>query len=202
MGCIVWPIILLVAGVMWLIPTVGPFLSVAIIGGGIWLSIVWMNASDAAAQPRPVATPPSPPPISAEQVKYIDGERVKVKTINPDKMRIVDLTGLDSMRLRIVGSSYYITSAERDRFGGTSYLLVLEPENPVDPLAVAVYGKGRKVGHLSAKRAAIMHPYLSQMGADAYLVGGKGSVYGSAGLHADLPRIPPLREFAAKCAKE
>lgn len=194
MGCVVWAVILLLAGLAWLVPTVGPFLSVMVLALGAVVALALK------AEAKPVARAVAPPAEDATPaVRMGDyGEPLRVSAIDPDALRIVNLTGLESWRTRIVGIAYNITDAERRRYGGRSYLLVLEPENPVDPKAIAVYGKGRRVGYLSAKRAAMMQPHLARIGADAYRVTGKGVTESSSMMHIDLPRIPPLRDFAQK----
>lgn len=99
------------------------------------------------------------------------------------------------MRTRIKGSAYYVTDVERDRYGGREYLLVREPDNAVDASAVAVYGRGRKVGHLSAARSAALAPLLDELGADAYRVTGTGTSANSMILWIDAPKVDALRKF-------
>lgn len=120
---------------------------------------------------------------------------VTVRTVKPAALRVVDLSGLDSVRTRIKGSGYWVTDAERRRFGGREYLLVCEPDNEADPHAVAVYGKGRKVGHLSAARAASLTPLLDQLGGEAYRVTGTGVTANSTVLWVDVPKVDALRKF-------
>lgn len=121
---------------------------------------------------------------------------VKVKTINLQHLGVLDLSGLDSTRTRIVGTGYYLAWEERRKFGGLEYLLMREPDNEHDPKAVAVYGtRGRMVGHLSAAKAASYSPLLQQLRHDAYRVAGVGATSASGVLWVDLPRLPALRQF-------
>lgn len=110
--------------------------------------------------------------------------------------RIVDLTRLESTRTRIKGSSHVISDSGRARSGGSEYLLMREPGNPHDANAVAVYGGGRKVGYLSAARAASTAPLLDQIGADAFRVTGTGVSRNSVMLWVDAPKIAELRKMA------
>lgn len=121
---------------------------------------------------------------------------IKVVAIKPSTLRVIDLSHLDASRLRIVGSAYWVTEAERNQFGGATYLLVREPSNEHDPNAVAVYGRGRKVGHLSRAKAKALAPLLDQLEADAFEVTGKGTSRNSMRIWVDLPRVEPLRRFA------
>lgn len=120
---------------------------------------------------------------------------VKVLRVRVSALTVVDLASLDSVRTRIKGSSYYVTDAERPRYGGPEYLLVREPDNAADSSAVAVYGRGRKVGHLSAARAASLTPLLDGLGADAYRVTGTGTSSNSIVLWVDAPKVDALRKF-------
>lgn len=122
---------------------------------------------------------------------------VKVRRITVASLHTVDLTGLESVRTRIKGVSYWVAWSERRRHGGTEYLLVTEPENEVDSTAVAVYGvTGRKVGHLSTARAASMTPLLLKLDGDAFRVTGSGVTASSGVLWVDVPRVPKLREYS------
>lgn len=121
---------------------------------------------------------------------------VTVKTLNMQHLGVLDLSTLESTRTRIVGTGYYLTWEERQKFGALEYLLVREPDNQHDPMAVAVYGKrGRMVGHLSTAKAASYSPLLKQLRHDAYRVSGVGATSASGVLWVDLPRLPVLRQF-------
>jgi hypothetical protein len=121
---------------------------------------------------------------------------VTKQTINVDSLRVLDLSELESTRARIVGSMNYVSDAERAQFGGLEYLLVREPHNEHDGDAVAVYGSGRKVGRISAAKAASFAPILDSLGYDAYRVSGTSTIENSIRLWVDLPKLPALREFA------
>ncbi|MCC6497897.1 MAG: hypothetical protein IT193_16720 [Propionibacteriaceae bacterium] len=123
-------------------------------------------------------------------------EPLRVRTVNVAALRVVDLSGLDSVRTRIKGSGYCVTDAGRKLYGGTEYLLIPEPDNPIDPSAVAVYGKGRRVGYLSTARAGTIAPILTRLGADGYRVTGTGTTPNSVVLWVDVPKVAGLRKFA------
>lgn len=91
---------------------------------------------------------------------------------------------------------YQLLSRERGKYLGTEYLLVREPDNPADRFAIAVYGNRRRVGYVSAKRAALLAPLLDSVEADAFAVAGATTrAHADAALRAwvDLPRVPALR---------
>lgn len=123
-------------------------------------------------------------------------EMAKVKTIDVDSLRVLDLTSVDSVRMRIKGVAYWVTVAEREEFGALEYLLVREPDNEHDANAIAVYGHSRKVGHVSAARAAALAPLLDQLTADAFKVTGTTTQPNSSVLWVDVPKVPALRSFA------
>ncbi|RYG71577.1 hypothetical protein EON77_12830, partial [bacterium] len=100
---------------------------------------------------------------------------VDVRKVNVSALAVIDLAPLDSVRTRIKGSAFYVTDDERRKYGGPEYLLIREPDNPVDSGAVAVYGRGRKVGHLSTARAASLAPLLDALTGNAYRVTGTGT---------------------------
>lgn len=115
--------------------------------------------------------------------------------IDPARLQVLDLRHLESTRTRIKASGSQVTDDERSKYGGTEYLLVREPQNEHDAQAIAIYGKGRCVGYVSASAAARLSPELDQLHADAFLVSGASTVGGSIRLWVDLPRVPNLRRF-------
>lgn len=126
------------------------------------------------------------------------GERlvVRPRSVNPDELRVVDLSALESARMRIKGSAYTVNDAERRRQSGPSYLLIREPDNEADAFAVAVYGmRGRRVGYLSASRAATVSPLLAQLDGDAFKVSGAGTTKTSIVISVDVPKADALRRF-------
>ena len=127
-----------------------------------------------------------------DELRY--AAEVKVETVKADALRVLDLTALPFVRTRIKGSAYWVTDAQRRRFGGPEYLLMREPQNRADPNAVAVYGHGRKVGYVSTAKAAGLAPLLDRLAADAYRVGGAGAEQGMR-LWVDLPTLDGLRRF-------
>jgi|SRR5665647_10325 len=124
-----------------------------------------------------------------------EAARVKVRRVKVDGLRVLDLAPLDSVRTRIKGSAYWVTDGERKKYGGPEYLLIREPENEADASAVAVYGNGRKVGHISAASAARLAPLLDQLDADAFRVTGAGTTQNSMVLWVDVPKTDALRRF-------
>lgn len=122
-------------------------------------------------------------------------ERVRKATVDEDSLEIVDLRALPSTRLRIRGSFGSVSDAGRHTHGGDSYLLVREPKNRHDPNAVAIYGKGRRVGYASAAKAAAFAPILDGMHGDAYRVEGEPPDESSR-MHVNLPQLAALRTFA------
>lgn len=93
--------------------------------------------------------------------------KVAVAELDEASLRVLDLRDVAYGRHRIVGSANYVTDDERGVYGGKSYLLVREPDNPHDGNAVAVYGRKRKVGYLSAAKAAGLASLLDGLGFDA-----------------------------------
>jgi hypothetical protein len=133
-----------------------------------------------------------------DDLRHAAEERARVRVAKVDfaKLRVVDLTGLDSIRTRIRGSMYAITDAERRRYSGSDYLLIREPDNPADSNAVAVYGRGRRVGYVSTAKAAMLAPLLDGLDGDAFKVGGAGTgEVGNSRLWVDLPKVDALRAF-------
>lgn len=129
-------------------------------------------------------TPSSPP----------RNRHIAVTALDASLMR-VDLRALPSTRFRIVGSEFYVKDHERADFGGSEYVLVREPENEHDANAVAVYGKGRKIGHLSAAKAKSLAPELDRLGPAGFVVTGEGTSANSIRMWVDVPSIVELRRF-------
>jgi hypothetical protein len=108
--------------------------------------------------------------------------------------RGVDLRHLEAVRTRVKGTAALIPDSERERVGGTVYVLRREPSNPHDSNAIVVLSDGRKVGYVSAARAAMMAPLLDRIGDDV-LVAGMGAMTNSIRLWVDLPKADALRAF-------
>lgn len=124
--------------------------------------------------------------------------RVEVTTrhVDVDALSIIDLTGVESTRMKVKGIAYWASDSERARYGGQEYLLVREPDNEHDAHAIAVYGGGRKLGYVSASRAALLAPLLDALPGDAFRVGGAAVPGGTTTrLWVDLPRVPALRAY-------
>ncbi len=127
---------------------------------------------------------------------------IRRRKVKLDELRTMDLSALDAVRMRIKGSAYAVSDAERRRQGGAEYLLIREPDNEVDPSAVAVYGmKGVRVGYVSTARAASLSPLLAQLDADAFKVSGAGATASSIVLWVDVPRVDALRRFVRDVTK-
>ncbi|WP_284760504.1 HIRAN domain-containing protein [Curtobacterium sp. MEB011] len=112
-----------------------------------------------------------------------------------ERLSRIDLRELPSSRFRIVGTAYWLRDDERARYGGQEYELVREPENEHDGNAVAVYGRGRKVGHLSAAKAAALASDLDRLGPASFVVSGDTVSEASMKMWVDIPRVPALRTF-------
>ncbi|WP_295125938.1 HIRAN domain-containing protein [uncultured Leifsonia sp.] len=134
--------------------------------------------------------------MRAKTPRVSGGGRSRKVTIDERSLNVRDLREVPSVRMRIVGSAHWVSDSARATYGGTEYLLVREPTNTHDSSAVAVYGGGRKVGYLSAAKAASLAPLLDAMGADAYRVGGTSVLGNSIRLWVDVPRVPDLRAVA------
>ena len=133
-----------------------------------------LDGSDLAPGPRPQV-----PPLTANSTAVPEPEQPKPKaagvkkvTLDETTVSILDLRELPSSRFRIVGSAFWVTDSGRYKNGGNEYLLVREPKNKWDANAVAVYGNGRKVGHLSEAKAGALAPIFDEPAFDAYRVGG------------------------------
>jgi hypothetical protein len=107
-----------------------------------------------------------------------------------ERLPRIDLRELPSSRFRIVRTAYWLRDDERARYGGQEYELVREPENKHDENAVAVYGRGRKVGHLSAAKAAALASDLDRLGPASFIVSGDTVSEASMKMWVDIPRVP------------
>lgn len=123
--------------------------------------------------------------------------REKRKTIDRDGMTLLDLRHIESTPLKLRGVSHYVSAPGRAQFGGEELVLVREPHNPHDSFAIAVYGSGRKLGHVSANRALSLTPLLDKLPFDGFLVGGNVELREGRipQLSVLLPRVPLLRAF-------
>ncbi|MGO4230418.1 HIRAN domain-containing protein [Arthrobacter sp. YAF34] len=127
---------------------------------------------------------------------------VKKVALHEAGLSILDLRELPSNRFRIVGSGFWVTDSGRYKHGGSDYVLVREPKNKWDANAVAVYGKGRKVGYLSEAKAAALAPIFDQLPFDAYRVGGAPPADNSIRMWVDVPAVPKLRAFVKTVVQE
>lgn len=126
---------------------------------------------------------------------------VEVVGLALGELDILDLSAVaPTKRTRIVGSFGWVTDEERRIYGGSSYLLVREPSNEFDARAIAVYGKGRKVGHLSRAQAAAFSQILDPLPFSAFKVRGASVSSDSMRMWVDLPTLPSLRAFVKTLA--
>lgn len=123
----------------------------------------------------------------------------KVERIRVSSLDSVDLTTLPGIATRIVGQFAWLADDERDRYHSDTYLLVREPDNDYSTDAIAVFGRGRKVGYVPEGRAKGLAPLLDSIAAGAFIVM-SGEARG-AKHQVVLPRVPALRAFAARRAK-
>lgn len=121
--------------------------------------------------------------------------RVSKKTIDVDTMRLLDLRSLDSIPLRLRGISHYVSERGRSEYGDTELVLQREPNNRHDTFAIAVYGKGRKIGYVSKGRANQLTPLLDELDYDGFIVEGgvEADPERTTQLKVMLPRVPELR---------
>lgn len=117
-----------------------------------------------------------------------------VETLKP--RNIIDLSHLESVRMRVKGQAHWVTVAEREKFSRGDFWLVREPRNEYDKNAVAVFGGGRKLGYVSAARAAMVAPLLDEFEGDAFKVGGVGVGDQGIRMWVDVPKVPALRAFS------
>lgn len=149
----------------------------------------------ASTTPKRPTNPPRPPVVSGPFRTLTRSGNVKKELINVPALTVLDLKQVESTRMRIVGSANWVSDTARGKFGDTEYLLVREPNNRYDSTAVAVYGNGRKVGYLSAAKAAALTQILVDAPFDAFLVGGTSTIENSIRLWVDVPLLPSLRAF-------
>lgn len=149
----------------------------------------------------PAPAPEKPVPGATRQPKHSQETEprsvgVKRVVLAEAGLSVLDLRELPSNRFRIVGSSYWVTDTGRHKHGSNEYLLVREPRNQWDVNAVAVYGKGRKVGYLTTAKAAALAPIFDGLPYDAFRVGGAPPSGNSITMWVDIPALPKLRKFA------
>jgi hypothetical protein len=135
-----------------------------------------------------------------DELKWDRENPVKIEVIDPQTLTLLDLHGVPSTRMRIKGSANWVTDQERSEYGGTEYLLLREPENQYDKQALAIYGRGRKVGYVSASKAAALAPILDSLPFDAFSVGGTSVIESSIRLWVDVPKVPDLRKHVTGTA--
>ena len=172
----------------------------------VFAAFRWLYMAVTKPPPAPsVRTPPavsrtthSParvaPRVMPTDTRPRSPESVTVVMID-ELLERVDLRDLPASRFRIVGTAFWVHDLDREAYGGPEYQLVREPENKHDSNAVAVYGRGRKVGYLSTAKAAGVGPELDRLGTAAYTVSGAGSSDKSSRLWVDIPLLKGLRSL-------
>lgn len=128
-----------------------------------------------------------------------EARSAKVERIRESSLDSVDLTTLPGIATRIVGQFAWLADHERDKYHSDTYLLVREPDNDYSTDAIAVFGRGRKVGYVPEGRAKGLAPLLDSIAGEAFIVA-SGEARG-AKHQVVLPRVPALRAFAARRAK-
>lgn len=118
-----------------------------------------------------------------DRVQALRDNPVKVITVDAASLKVLDLREVSSTRTRIKGSAYWVSDSARAKFGDTEYLLLREPK------------KGRKVGYISAAKAAALAPILDPLPFDAFKVGGTSIIENSIRLWVDIPRLGEMRQF-------
>ncbi|WP_353810300.1 hypothetical protein [Agromyces sp. SYSU T00194] len=113
----------------------------------------------------------------------------------PEPEHVVDLRDLPAARLRITGIERHVPHDEVDAHIADSYLLVRERDPAHHPHLVGVYGRRRRIGHLTESKSRGLLPLLDALGADAYLVSGTELPDGGGRLWVHAPKVPALREF-------
>ncbi|TQO20263.1 hypothetical protein FB472_1887 [Rhodoglobus vestalii] len=103
----------------------------------------------------------------------------------------VDLSGLDSTRLKARGQGNY--TDKRASFMSGVCRLVREPGNTYDPNAIVTFIGQQKVGYVSASRAASMAPLMDEIGKPLII----GADLSGSPVILLLPTLPALRSWVA-----
>ncbi|MBG6060145.1 hypothetical protein RCH16_003620 [Cryobacterium sp. MP_M5] len=119
---------------------------------------------------------------------------VKKKVVDVSKLKVLDLRSIPATKYRIVGSAYSATQDGLYAHGGNEYLLIREPRNKHDANAVAVYGKGRRVGYATRAKAKMLAPILDPLPYTAFLVAGTGMA-DSVQMQVGIPAAAALQKF-------
>lgn len=140
--------------------------------------------------------------VHDEYMALLDAEESEPEIIEEvvslDADTLIDLRGIEAVRMRVKGTYVYVAHADRLRVRGKEFVLVREPSNEHDAMAVAVHTmNGRKIGYVSASRASMMAPLLDRLGASGYLVGGAGATDTNVTVWVDIPKVAALRGFVA-----
>jgi hypothetical protein len=128
------------------------------------------EAFEAQAQ-KPVVAPPKQPtqPVAAQPKKSRAKKDTLVEVALPPLTG--KITGGHPCAFDVVGESYYQPALRRLRNGrhmttDNNFVadIVVEPDNPHDPNACAVYIEGLKVGYLPRDAASDFHQQVADMG--------------------------------------
>lgn len=118
------------------------------------------------------------------------GATITLETRDFSKSTTRDLRDLPASEFGIQGYSFYV-EAKSEQINDV-YRLVREPANKHDSNAIAVFNGPRKIGFVSATKAASYAPLLDSISADTFLIGGVVRDRGKMLLL--LPSLPALRK--------
>lgn len=91
--------------------------------------------------------------------------------------------------VRVVGVFDALTLRQREKQHAGQWVLRREPDNPLDPNAIAVFIGAQKIGYLSAAKARGYAPILDKIGGPIAVSGTQVGIT----FHVDLPDLNDLR---------
>lgn len=147
-----------------------------------------------AVEPEPVAAAAAAEPEPA--VEAVEESEPAPESAVPEREDdVVDLTGVDAVRVRVIGIDDLPGADELKEIPSDVYELQVEQEAGDAAAAVAVFAGERKVGYLSAAKASTLVPLLETLPGNRYLVAGETDVVKPGQLGVLIPRVPALRAF-------
>ncbi|SDS10959.1 hypothetical protein SAMN04489860_0814 [Paraoerskovia marina] len=147
------------------------------------------------SEPAPDVEPEpqsAPEPVAESVPQPVTG----VEPVAPAERTVLDLSGVDSVRVRIVATDVLLGEEERESVDRTEYLVVREPADVDAVSTLAVFDGERKIGYLSPAKADLLVPLLDSMPADAFRIAGDPDVAKPEQFWAFIPRVPALRAHA------
>lgn len=144
-GCLIWPVAVVIAGLLSLIPTAGPYLGVALLVGTAALH--WWLRTVIDSPPSVSESSPDPTPVS--------------RGGGPAQGGSVRFTAEEAMP--VVGTGYRQHDWGSKRGLGTVQL-TREPNNSHDGNALKVMFGGRHIGYIPRERAALLAPAMDHAG--------------------------------------